>query len=143
MPFFLLLVQICLLYPSSWQQIQFSKIWICHCLVYMAKYPHAKNYINQEYILRKMCHRWMERQTDGQMNWTDLIGPLLQRWRFDHVFWKFKNKIFFKIIVSHREKINTRKECKGIQHNSVFKEFKIKWSLRNLWKITYLIEGLF
>ena len=68
----------------------------------------------------------MERQTDGQMNWTDLIGPLLQRWRFDHVFWKFKNKIFFKIIVSHREKINTRKECKGIQHNSVFKEFKIK-----------------
>ena len=52
------------------------------------------------------------RQTDGQSNRTDFIGPLPQRWRFDHVFWKFENKIFlalFGLIVSHMERINTRK----------------------------------
>ena len=27
----------------SRQQIQFSKIWLCHFLVYMAKCPHAQN----------------------------------------------------------------------------------------------------
>ena len=27
----------------SGQQIQFSKIQLCHFLTYMAKYPHAKN----------------------------------------------------------------------------------------------------
>ena len=32
-------------------------------------------------------------QTDGQMNRTNFIGPLPQRWRFDHVFRKFENKI--------------------------------------------------
>ena len=40
------------------------------------------------------------------MTRTDFIGPLLQRWRFDHVFWKFENKIFIKsfgLIVSHME----------------------------------------
>ena len=25
-------------------------------------------------------------QTDGQMNRTDFIGPLMQSWRFSHVF---------------------------------------------------------
>ena len=35
-----------------------------------------------------------DRQTDGQMARTDFIGPLLQRWRLDHVFQKFGNKMF-------------------------------------------------
>ena len=35
-----------------------------------------------------------DRQTDGQMKRTDFIGPLPQRWRFDHVFRKFEKKIF-------------------------------------------------
>ena len=35
-----------------------------------------------------------DRQTVGQMNRTDFIGSLPQRWRFDHVFRKFENKIF-------------------------------------------------
>ena len=37
------LVQICLVYQLSRQQIQFFKIWHCHFLVYVAKYPHVKN----------------------------------------------------------------------------------------------------
>ena len=40
-----------------------------------------------------MCHRQTDRQTEGLMNRTDFIGPLLQKWRFDHVFQKFENKI--------------------------------------------------
>ena len=57
----------------------------------MVKYPIAKN---QENPHRKMHHWQMVRQTDGQMKSTDFIRPLPQRWRFDHVFWKFKNEIF-------------------------------------------------
>ena len=34
-----------------------------------------------------------DRQKDGLMNRTDFIGPLLQRWRLDHAFQKFENKI--------------------------------------------------
>ena len=57
-------------------------------------------------MLRKMFHRQTDRQTDRQIdrqtdrqtdrktNRTDVIGPLLHRWRFNHVFWKFENKIF-------------------------------------------------
>ena len=33
-------------------------------------------------------------QVDGQTNRTDFIGPLSQRWRSDHAFQKFENKIF-------------------------------------------------
>ena len=33
-------------------------------------------------------------QTDGQMNRTDLVGHLMQSWRFSHVFRKFENKIW-------------------------------------------------
>ena len=47
-----------------------------------------------EYILRKMCQRWTDRQTDAQINRTDFAGPLLQRWSFHHVFQIFENKIF-------------------------------------------------
>ena len=32
-----------LLTQLSRKQIQFSKIWLCHLLVCMTKYPHAKN----------------------------------------------------------------------------------------------------
>ena len=35
-----------------------------------------------------------DRQTYGQRNRTDFIGPLPQGWRFDHVFRKFENNIF-------------------------------------------------
>ena len=41
-----------------------------------------------------MRHRRMDRQTDGQINRTNFIGSILQRWWFDHVFRKFENKIF-------------------------------------------------
>ena len=34
-----------------------------------------------------------DEQTDGQANRTDFIEPPSQRWRFDHVFQKFENKI--------------------------------------------------
>ena len=44
--------------------------------------------------MRKMHHRQTDRQTDGETNRTDFIGPLPQGWRFDHVFYKFENKIF-------------------------------------------------
>ena len=48
--------------------------------------------------MRKMHHRQTDRQTDGQTNRTDFIGPLPQGWRFDHVFYKFENKIFLKYL---------------------------------------------
>ena len=48
------------------------------------------------YVLRKMCDRQTERQTDGQMNKTDLIGPFSQGWRVDHTL--------FGLILSHMEK---------------------------------------
>ena len=51
---------------------------------------------------------------------------------------KFSLKLFG-LIVNHIERINTRKEYKGIQHSSVFKDFKIKWSLANLCKITFIL----
>ena len=43
-----------------------------------------------------MCDRQTERQTDGQMNKTDLIGPFSQGWRVDHTL--------FGLILSHMEK---------------------------------------
>ena len=60
----------------------------------------------------------MERQTDGHMNWSDFIGPLLQRWRFDHVFWKFKNKILFKIIWLDCEPYRKNQYKKGTERNA-------------------------
>ena len=44
------------------QQIGFSKLWLCHFLVYIAKLPHAKKLRKPtEKILRKMHHRWRNR----------------------------------------------------------------------------------
>ena len=81
------------------QQIQFLKIWLCHLLVYMAKYPHAKNWEThrvdpEKNVIDRQASRQTSRQTDkdGLMNSTDFIEPLLQRWRFHHVFQKFENK---------------------------------------------------
>ena len=92
----------------SRQQIQLSKIWICHLIVYMAKYPHAKKIKKIHWVVKNVSH------TDGQaerMNWTDFTGPLPQKWRFDHVFQKCKNKIFyFGFIMSHIIRIITRKK---------------------------------
>ena len=34
-----------------------------------------------------------DRQTDGQMNRSDFIGSVPKRWRLDHVFWEFENKV--------------------------------------------------
>ena len=39
-----------------------------------------------------MRHRPTDRQTDGQTNKTDFIGPFPQSERFDHVLPKFENK---------------------------------------------------
>ena len=47
-----------------------------------------------EYILRKICHRRMDIQTDGETNRTDFIGPLPQRWRFNHASFKLENNVF-------------------------------------------------
>ena len=35
-----------------------------------------------------------DRQADGQVNRSDFIGPLPQRWRFNHAYRKFENKVF-------------------------------------------------
>ena len=76
----------------SRQQIQFSKYSLCHFLVNMAKYPHAKK------IKNPLSRYWgkcvTDGRTDGQMNRSHFIGPLLQRWSFHHAFRKFVNNIF-------------------------------------------------
>ena len=70
----------------SRQQIQFSKIWLCHSLVYMVKNPIQK--IEEIHWVSQI-----DGQTDGHTNMADFIGTLPQRWRFDHVSRKFENKI--------------------------------------------------
>ena len=107
----------------SRQQIQLLKIWICHLIVCMAKYPHAKKIKKIHWVVKNVSH------TDGQaerMNWTDFTGPLPQKWRFDHVFQKCENKIFFKTIWLHYEPYNKNhyKEKEYNQLSSVLKEFK-------------------
>ena len=97
---------------------------LCHFLVYMAKYPHAKKK-STEYILRKMCHRRMARQTDGQMNRTDFVGCLL----FDYVFRKFENKIIWLDCEPYGNNQYKKKEYN--QHSSVFKEFKNNYTYQN------------
>ena len=54
----------------------------------------------------------MKRQADGQMNWSNFIGPLLQRWRFS------KNKIFLKIIWLDFEPYRKDQYKKGVQRNT-------------------------
>ena len=44
-------------------------------------------------------NRQTDRWTDEQMNRTNLIGTLLQRWWFDYVFQKFEHKIFLNYLV--------------------------------------------
>ena len=63
----------------------------------------------------KMRHRRTDRQTDGQMNCSDFIGTLPQRWRF--MFFRNSRincfKKLFEMIVSHIERINERKRNKN------------------------------
>ena len=101
----------------STQLIKFSKIWLCHFLVYMAKY-----------LMQKILSRsWEKCVTDRQTDrWTDK-----QVWFYRtpstkikvYVFQKFENKIFNYLVltVSHMERINTKKK-KYNQHSSVFKQ---------------------
>ena len=50
----------------SVQQVQLSKISLCHILVYMAKYPYAKNWE------KPMSRYWEKCLTDGGTDrWTD------------------------------------------------------------------------
>ena len=54
----------------SRQQTQFSKLWICHFLVYMAKCPHAKNWKNP--LSRSWGKYITDRRIDRQMGrWRD------------------------------------------------------------------------
>ena len=72
-----------------------------------------------------MCHRWTDRQTDGQKKWNYFIEPLPQRWKFDHVFQKFVNKISQIIWLDCEPcRKNQYKKKEYNQNSPVFKEFK-------------------
>ena len=77
----------------SKQQIQFSKYSLCHFLVNMAKYPHAKKFKNplSRYWGKCVTDRRTDRWTDEQ---NSFYRTLLQRWSFHHAFRKFVNNIF-------------------------------------------------
>ena len=54
----------------SRKQIQFSETWLCHCLVYTTKYPHAKiKNIHRVDPEKNVCQT--HRQADGRMNRID------------------------------------------------------------------------
>ena len=79
----------------------------------MAKYHHAENWENPQRKSWEKCVSDGQRQTGGQTNRTDFLGPLPQKWKFDHVFQKFEDKIYlnyFSLILSHIEIINTRQK---------------------------------
>ena len=86
----------------SRHQLQFFNIWLSLFRIYgkissckklrMSRVDPAKNVSRTD--------RQTDRQKDGLMNRTDFIGPLWQRWRFDHVFQKFENKIFWKLVLA-------------------------------------------
>ena len=65
----------------------------------------------------------MDRQTDGQMNRTDFIGPLPQRWSFHNVSQKFENKTFLIWLDCEPYGNNQYKKKECNQYSSVFKEF--------------------
>ena len=91
MPNIPLFVQICLLYPTIEKtNAIFQNLALSFFSIYSKISSCNKLRTFPEWILRKMCHR----QTDGQMNRTDFLGPLSQRWRLDHVFQNFENKMF-------------------------------------------------
>ena len=105
----------------SKEEIQFSKIKMCHFLLYIAKYHHAKKKKkgkSTEWILRKMHHT----QTGRQMNWSDFIGPLSQRWRLIMFFGNLRIKFSLKLFGLTIKNQHKKKEYN--QQSSVFKEFK-------------------
>ena len=77
---------------------------------------------------------------DGQENRTDFTGPFPQRWGFNHVIRKFKNKIFWNYLawfwVIWKESIHG----KGIQ-STLFSVQRVQkqWFLTNLSKITFVL----
>ena len=86
-----------LLTQLSRKQIHISKIWLCHFLVYIAKYPYAKKIKNIHLVdPEKMCHRQTDKQTDRWTNEQNSFyrTPSVKMGKFDHVFQKFENKIF-------------------------------------------------
>ena len=77
----------------SRQQIQFPEIRLCHLLVYKAKCPNEKNRKIHQVDPEKNVFKDGHTERYGWENRTDFIGPLLQRWRFDLMFfrnWKIK-----------------------------------------------------
>ena len=81
------LVQICLLSPNYLDnKVNFPKSSFANFYYILVLSSCKQVRQSTKYILRKMHQRWMDRQTNGQINRTHCIGPLLQRWRFDHGF---------------------------------------------------------
>ena len=74
-----------LLTQLSRQQIQFSKTHLVTFLSIYEKISSCKKWVDPEKNLSQT-----DGQTDGQTNWTDFIGPLTQKWSFNHVFQKFE-----------------------------------------------------
>ena len=90
-------------------------------------------------ILRKMCHRQMDRQTvDGQIKRIDFIRPLLQSWRLDHVSQKFENKNFLNYLTWLWA---IWKEYKKKEYNQHSQRIQKQWSLANLCKVTFILQS--
>ena len=93
------------------QQIQFSKIWLCHFLVYMAKYPHTKKYENplsrscEERVIDWRRDRKIDRRTER---------CTLDTVEFSYITWT-DGELYGN---------NQYKKKKYNQHSSVFKELK-------------------
>ena len=92
-----------------------------------------------------VTERQKDRQTDGQMNRTDFLGSLLQRWRFDHVFQKFVNKIFLNylawLLAILKESIQNRfcpLSKKTLTHPVLEWQYEAGWNNQNLMKNTYV-----
>ena len=67
------------------------------------------------------------KQIDRQMNKTDFIGPLLQSWRFNHVFGNSRIKFG-----------NNQYNKKEYNQHSCVQKVQKGWSLAKLGKITYI-----
>ena len=96
----------------SRQQTQFSKLSLCHFLVYMAKYYHTKNFKNS------ISRSWGKCIPD---RWT---GREMDRWTKLTLYHKVGGSIMF--FGNSRIKFgnNKYKKKEYNQHSSMFKEFK-------------------
>ena len=140
---FLLLVQICLLHQSILTaNTIFKNLDLPHFSIQGKISPCKKLYKSRVHPGKNVS------QTDGEADrWTEngsnLIGPLLQRWRFDNVFRKFINNIFFKIIWLDCELYRKNQYRKGIQTNTTsFSVQRVQNKtilLANLCKIIFIL----